>query len=134
MPSNVLVSGAGTSSVDGVYTYRGVFNGKPFYNLLNQPTDIENYSIWWTGIAWYLVLTNTDEGYLATQNTTFPWLDTVWEVSTAGISVEPAPMVTEIPEPSSQNTFGLPADVVALITSRFGTVANFLRLRNLGYI
>jgi hypothetical protein len=35
---------------------------------------------------------------------------------------------------SSQNTFGLPADVVALITSRFGSVANFLRLRNQGYI
>jgi hypothetical protein len=33
-----------------------------------------------------------------------------------------------------QATFGLPADVVALITSRFGTVANFLRLRNLGQI
>jgi hypothetical protein len=36
--------------------------------------------------------------------------------------------------PSSQNAFGLPADVVALITSRFGSVANFLRLRNLGQI
>ena len=32
------------------------------------------------------------------------------------------------------NTFGLPADVVALITSRFGSVENFLRLRNLGII
>ena len=35
---------------------------------------------------------------------------------------------------ASQNTFGLPADVVALITSRFGSVANFLRLRNQGYV
>jgi hypothetical protein len=34
----------------------------------------------------------------------------------------------------SQNTFGLPSDVVALITSRFGTVANFLRLRNQGQV
>jgi hypothetical protein len=33
-----------------------------------------------------------------------------------------------------QNTFGLPADVVALITSRFGSVANFLRLKNQGYV
>lgn len=32
------------------------------------------------------------------------------------------------------NTFGLPADVVALIESRFGTVANYLRLRNQGQI
>jgi hypothetical protein len=33
-----------------------------------------------------------------------------------------------------QPTFGLPADVVALITSRFGSVANFLRLKNQGYV
>ena len=31
-------------------------------------------------------------------------------------------------------TFGLPADVVALITARHGSVANFLRLRNQGQI
>jgi hypothetical protein len=36
--------------------------------------------------------------------------------------------------PQTQNTFGLPADTVALITSRFGSVANFLRLRNQGQI
>lgn len=34
----------------------------------------------------------------------------------------------------SQNTFGLPAEVVALITSRFGSVARFLRLRNQGQV
>jgi hypothetical protein len=38
------------------------------------------------------------------------------------------------PSGSSSNTFGLPADVVALIESRFGTVANFLRLRNQGQV
>ena len=40
------------------------------------------------------------------------------------------------PPAPSQNTFGfgLPADVVALITSRFGSVANFLRLRNQGQV
>ncbi len=32
------------------------------------------------------------------------------------------------------NTFGLPAEVVALIESRFGTVANYLRLRNQGQV
>ena len=37
-------------------------------------------------------------------------------------------------EGGSNPTFGLPADVVALIESRFGTVANFLRLRNLGQV
>jgi hypothetical protein len=36
-------------------------------------------------------------------------------------------------EPSAP-TFGLPADVVALIVSRHGSVANFLRLRNQGQV
>jgi hypothetical protein len=36
--------------------------------------------------------------------------------------------------PQTQNTFGLPAATVALITSRFGSVANFLRLRNQGQV
>jgi len=47
-----------------------------------------------------------------------------------------APIVSEYiltPSPS-QPTFGLPADVVALITSRHGSVANYLRLRNQGQI
>ncbi len=42
--------------------------------------------------------------------------------------------VTSYSGAPSQNTFGLPADVVALITSRFGSVANFLRLRNQGQV
>jgi hypothetical protein len=42
--------------------------------------------------------------------------------------------ITEYVPAPSQNTFGLPADVVALITSRFGSVANFLRLRNQGQV
>jgi hypothetical protein len=37
-------------------------------------------------------------------------------------------------EPSGNPTFGLPAETVALIESRFGTVANFLRLRNQGQV
>ena len=43
-------------------------------------------------------------------------------------------IITGVPAAPSQNTFGLSADVVALITSRFGSVANFLRLRNQGQV
>ncbi len=56
----------------------------------------------------------------------------VWSVGPFGSG--PAPTVTGIPAAPAQNTFGLPADVVALITSRHGSVANFLRLRNQGQI
>jgi hypothetical protein len=38
------------------------------------------------------------------------------------------------PEPSTEPTFGLPAETVALLTKNFGSVANFLRLRNLGQV
>jgi hypothetical protein len=51
-----------------------------------------------------------------------------------GGGTDPAPTVTGISATPSQNTFGLAADVVALITSRFGSVANFLRLRNQGQV
>ena len=44
------------------------------------------------------------------------------------------PTVSEYVPAPSLPTFGLPAESVALITSRFGSVANFLRLRNLGQV
>ena len=56
---------------------------------------------------------------------------------TAGLvpsSISPQGLVIISTAEASQNTFGLPADVVALITSRFGSVANFLRLKNQGYV
>jgi hypothetical protein len=46
-----------------------------------------------------------------------------------------AAVLTVTPAPTStSNTFGLPAESVALIEANFGTVANFLRLRNQGQI
>jgi hypothetical protein len=42
--------------------------------------------------------------------------------------------VTPEPEPSEGNTFGLPAETVALIEANFGSVENFLRLRNQGQV
>jgi uncharacterized protein YcnI len=47
------------------------------------------------------------------------------------VSTEPEPEPE--PEPGSE-TFGLPAESVALIEANFGTVANFLRLRNQGQV
>jgi hypothetical protein len=40
----------------------------------------------------------------------------------------------EEPEQPSQNTFGLPTESVALISKNFGSVENFLRLRNQGQV
>ena len=64
------------------------------------------------------------------------YVSTVAQSDPCNVSVQPweavwpSPMVVT----AAQNTFGLPAATVALITSRFGSVANFLRLRNQGQI
>ena len=50
-PSSVLVSGAG-SEVNGTYTYRGKDSGKPYYSLVGEPDNTQNYSIWWEGTEW----------------------------------------------------------------------------------
>ncbi|NDB84733.1 MAG: hypothetical protein EB127_18810 [Alphaproteobacteria bacterium] len=127
MPSNVLVSGAGLAEVNGIYTYRGVYSGKPYYNLVGYEDSINAFSIFWFTPSWILIGTEEVMYEAFDQSIDYPWLGT-WSNSNG---IEPPPIVTEIP---SQPTFGLPADVVALITSRFGTVANFLRLRNQGQV
>jgi hypothetical protein len=53
---------------------------------------------------------------------------------TATLTVTPEPTPTPTPAPSTSNTFGLPAESVALIEANFGSVENFLRLRNQGQV
>ena len=130
MPSNVLVSGAGVPEVDGLYTYRGESGGKPYYNLVGYEDSISIRSVYWDVDAWIISSESESSVYYRPEFIDYPW-STGSEPWTGIAEFEPVPSVTEAP---SQPTFGLPADVVALITSRFGSVANFLRLRNLGYI
>jgi len=123
MPSNVLVSGLSDTQYNGLYVYDGEVNGRSSYRLN------ENVRIFWQGVEWQL----DDQSVGNTtgiDDVAYPWLVTNWvqnEIDPTGI------VITEVPV-STQPTFGLPADVVALITSRFGTVANFLRLRNQGQV
>jgi hypothetical protein len=49
-------------------------------------------------------------------------------------SPEPTASPSPSPEPGDDNTFGLPAETVALIEANFGSVENFLRLRNQGQV
>jgi hypothetical protein len=135
MPSNALVSGAGSTICNGLYTYDSNldYQGRPGFIKNND------CSLFWEG-ATYVLYSISDEiefyqsAFQNEQNDVFfPWSVITWNVLTLQGGQAPAPTVTEVPV-SSQNTFGLPADVVALITSRFGTVANFLRLRNQGQV
>ena len=142
MPSNVLVSGLiGTAALlNGLYKYDSELLGSPYYKceVPESPLGINNlFKI--PGTGWWLEeFATTGGGYSIKANPSeidkpYPWLVNNWYSD----ELDPAELanisVSEVPI-SSQPTFGLPADVVALITSRFGTVANFLRLRNQGQI
>jgi hypothetical protein len=130
MPSNVLVSGLTNQSANanGLYIQNGEFAEKAAYFL--NGTDISNSQsfIVWNGSIWAIEEFEIGSVYTSDQDVAYPWLVTNW--INVGPESDP-PTVIEIP---SQNTFGLPAESVALITSRFGTVANYLRLRNQGQV
>ena len=134
MPSNVLVSNFPDNQYNGLYVYSGMFNGKPKYDLASA-TDV--YIAWipfnFNDIgSWTLEDGFRAKTCYAPNDVEFPWLTTTWIDDSFGLNVTGLVM-TEVPV-STEPTFGLPAETVALITSRFGTVARFLRLRNQGQI
>jgi hypothetical protein len=129
-PETAVVSGAGSEEFNGLYLQTSVQNGRFKYLL---ETEEYTYNITWGGEGWELIY-DGQVFYYSESDVDFPWLAENWLISDGEA---PAPTVTLFvpePEPETENTFGLPAETVALITSRFGTVANFLRLRNQGQI
>jgi hypothetical protein len=87
-PSNVLVSGAGTSASNGAYTLDGQENGKNKYVLGS------NY-ISWDGSDW-IIYDDVDLGevaYKSSDDTEFPWQATTW---TGVGGAAPPPTVTEV--------------------------------------
>jgi hypothetical protein len=127
MPSNVLVSSAGSLS-QGTYIVNGEINGKPYYDQSGGGRFI----IYWdNSLSRWVIAELGDEYYESYEDVATPDLVVTWGI-VPGLADGPAPTVTSLTP--AQNTFGLPADVVALLTSRFGSVANFLRLRNQGQI
>jgi hypothetical protein len=132
MPSNVLVSGAGSIIVNGTYEITDESNGKPYYVQSGGGT----FSIYWDdSLSRWVIAEGGDEYYESYEDVATPDLVVTWSGVggvNGGWSQGPAPTVTALTP--AQNTFGLPAATVALLTSRFGSVANFLRLRNQGQI
>jgi len=100
-PSNVFVSGAGSSDVNGIYTYRGEFDGKLHYNLVGAPNSTDANAILWNTDNWVIISEDGDGYYNSFENVEYPWLVGNWNV-TDGSS--PVPMVTEIPQPSPNHT------------------------------
>lgn len=101
-PSSVLVSGAGTSAVNGTYLVDGTFNGKTRYTLVGGVTGTN--SIAWYGTTWQIV--STAGQYTSFDDVAYPWLVTSW--LTSGGS-NPVPTVTEIQQLSPiSNYYSLP--------------------------
>jgi hypothetical protein len=130
--NSLLVSGAGITAANGTYTK-------------SVTEDVNGYSRWTNeggfsvihgdpGNDYWFILDVSTPKYRAVADSTDCPIGFVWELMPFGSPTPPAPTVTEGTPTPSQPTFGLAADVVALITSRFGTVANFLRLRNQGQV
>jgi hypothetical protein len=89
-PSNVLVSGAGSSPINGIYIEAGIVDGKRSYNLQSG-----SYVIAWSNPNW--VIRSALGGiviYTSSNNVEFPWQVTTWNT---GVGIEPVPTVTEIP-------------------------------------
>jgi hypothetical protein len=95
--SSVAVSGAGSSEVNGTYTYRGDYNGKGYYNLAGEAdSTTENVIIWSDEDSWNIYVTSEDQLYISNDDTEFPWTAS-WAESNGDL---PVPTVTEIPPQS----------------------------------
>jgi hypothetical protein len=152
--NSLLVSGAGRTSIDGTYQKSGteIKGGVTFsiYTKDGNPASLPaikiNFNIGPNLGSWSIqdtipvfgtesIYSNNDSqpasnipncpNDLIYSTVNGPW---------GGSTYAPAPTITAVIPQPSQDTFGLPADAVALYTSRFGSVANFLRLRNQGQI
>jgi hypothetical protein len=95
-PSSVLVSGAGSDFVNGIYTLTGEIDGKPYYNL-PASSDADRSAISWSINQWIIWGDGNESQYSSTDDVEFPWQVTTWIGEGGG---PPLPIVTEIP---SQN-------------------------------
>ena len=95
--SSVSVSGAGSSEVDGIYTYSGENEGKPYYNLSGFSTFGQSSVSWTDDAKWIVFPESGDAFYESEDDVEFPWQVTTWVEVEGG---SPIPTVTEIPPQS----------------------------------
>jgi hypothetical protein len=94
-PSSVLVSGAGSLSVNGIYVYDGTYNGKGKWRLSEfvylHSEDLGD------GPSWYIYDDNIGRMYGLISDTEYPWQGTY----VSGFDGElPAPTAIEVPAAS----------------------------------
>jgi hypothetical protein len=90
-PKNATVSGAGTAGVNGVYTFTGIHDGKPFYNKAGTNPVVQAIS-WDSGDHfWHIWDSVGDPPYISSSAVMSPWDATGWFTDTG---VAPIPTVT----------------------------------------
>lgn len=94
IPKNIVVSNAGSSVVNETYSYRGLYDGKPYYNVIGQPDDPFSSSIFWLVNEWEITGPGGGVYYLSGDAVDRPSQVSSWVVDGGN---KPAPTVTEIP-------------------------------------
>ncbi len=129
----IVTTSNGDVTATGTYTKSGTFNNYSLYENSNgwqitcSPAGPPGWAAW--------QISKEGSGYYAITNLGPNQPDCPPEGNTdSGGGGGSGVLTLAYGGSSSAPTFGLPSDVVALITSRFGTVANFLRLRNQGQV
>ncbi len=93
-PSSVIVSGAGTAAANGTYTYRGLAEGKAYYNKVGSPDNSLVSSIYWY-TAWIIRSNEGDTYYFGDDgDTTYPYEASSWNTDVGDF---PLPTVTQGP-------------------------------------
>jgi len=92
--NSVIVSGAGSTSVNGTYTLRGEHNGNPYYNLIGFPNDPFQASIGFgvgSASGWAIKFSDGDTAYIQPGGVILlPW-QVAWVASDGAL---PVPTVT----------------------------------------
>ena len=129
----VVTSNGGSAGVGGTYTKNGTFNNYSLFENANgwliicNPGGPPGWAFWQAnkaGIGYYS-LSNLGPGQ--------PDCPPEGE-SLGGTGITGTITLAYGGAAPSEPTFGLPAGVVAQMVAAHGSVANFLRLRNLGQI
>jgi len=88
---STVVSEAGSSTINGVYSFRGTHNAKPYYNLLGEPNSTASYAISNNGATWDIYNID-DTAYTSSDNPAFPFDVVTWTVD---VGTAPIPVVEQ---------------------------------------
>ncbi len=99
--SSVIVNAGGTPQADGIYTYRGIYDGKPYYTLQGEESNQTVSAISWNPSSeWHIYnALGTNTYYISTSNTDYPWEATF----TADSGINPVPDIEEYAVLSTSN-------------------------------